>query len=102
MVKTEESPAIKQNLHQRFLSKIKSNACFLFDEDKKKRVMYKIVDYVVSRGKKKKKIKDGKNEFKTEIMIELEEDEEVHELKKLYEQDTQGHEELYFAIICKL
>ena len=55
----------------------------------------------MSRGKKKKKIKDGKNLLKTEIIIEFEEDEEVHELKKLYEDDTQGHEELFFAIICK-
>ena len=34
-------------------------------------------------------------------MIQLDEGEEVFELKKLYEQDAQGHEELFFAIICK-
>ena len=67
--------------------------------------MYKIKAYVVSRGKKKnnKNLKKpfGIDDFKTEFMIELDEEEEVFELKKLYEQDTQGHEELFFAIICK-
>ena len=82
-------------------SRIIQNADLLHEKDEKPKVNYKIVAYVVSRGKKKKKIKDGKNEFKTEFMLELDEDEEVHELKKLYEQDTQGQEELFFAIICK-
>ena len=67
--------------------------------------MYKIKAYVVSRGKKKnnknKKNPKGINDFETEFMIELDEEEEVYELKKLYEQDTQGNEELFFAIICK-
>jgi hypothetical protein len=51
--------------------------------------MYKIKAYVVSRGKKKnnknKENPNGIDDFKTEIMIEFEEEEEVYELKKLYE-----------------
>ena len=51
--------------------------------------MYKIKAYVVSRGKKKnnknKKNPKGIDDFETEFMIKLDEEEEVYELKKLYE-----------------
>jgi hypothetical protein len=60
------------------------NADLLHEKDEKPKVNYKIKAYVVSRGKKKNKVINDQNDFKTEVTIELDEDEEVHELKKLY------------------
>jgi len=70
-------------------SRIIQNADLLHEKDEKPKVNYKIVAYVVSRGKKKnnknKKNPKGIDDFETEFMIELDEEEEVYELKKLYE-----------------